>query len=222
MSVTQNSIPVMFIFHPTSLCYFDLVPPSWFFPSCSYTMSNKVDLFYTFLSLLSIPRTQSASIVSILFISLSFPSFSSFPFPSFAPCCIPAIFPYYLPLYILFPTLLSVSFPSLPLPQIQLDSNSLPGLNHQGPLVGPNHESVSPQRGFCLLTVETTDLHALCLWSVPRHLEAVEVITLICLTRRVTAHSRSAASPLAADNQGCSVLDVPTAVVYPRTFKSWM
>lgn len=45
MTVTQNSVPVVFIFHPTSLCYFDLVPLPWFFPSCSCTMSNKVDLF---------------------------------------------------------------------------------------------------------------------------------------------------------------------------------
>lgn len=83
------------------------------------------------------------------------------------------------------------SLPSVPLLQIQYDSHSLPGLNHQDLLQGPNRGSVSPQRGFCLLTVETNDLHALCLWSVPRHLEAVEVITVICLTRRATAHSHS-------------------------------
>lgn len=107
--------------------------------------------------------------------------------------CIPAMFPYCLstPTYIISPTLLSVSFPSLLLPQIQFDIHSPPGLNHQDLMVGPNHGSVSPQRGFCLLTVETNDLHALCLLSVARHLEAVEVIKLICLTRRATAHSHS-------------------------------
>lgn len=89
------------------------------------------------------------------------------------------------------PLLLSISLPSLPMPQIRFDSHSLPGLNHQDLLEGPNHRSVSPQRGFCLLTVETNDLHALCLWSVPRHLEAVEVIIVICLTRQATAHSHS-------------------------------
>lgn len=68
--------------------------------------------------------------------------------------------------------------------QIQFGSHSLSGLNHQDRLEEPKHESVSPQRGFCLLTVETSDLHALCLWSVPQHLEAVEVITVICLTGR--------------------------------------
>ncbi|KAI4810122.1 hypothetical protein KUCAC02_018969 [Chaenocephalus aceratus] len=37
--------------------------------------------------------------------------------------------------------------------QILLDSHSPPGLNDQDPLDGPNHGSVSPQRGFCLLTL---------------------------------------------------------------------
>lgn len=63
-----------------------------------------------------------------------------------------------------------LSFSSLPSPQIRFDSLSLPGLNHQGPLVGPNQGPVSPQRGFCLLAVETNDLHRT---AAPRHLEAV-------------------------------------------------
>lgn len=113
----------------------------------------------------------------------------------FLPCFHTAYLPLYSPPY------LSLSFPSLPLPLICLDSLSAPGLNHQDLLVGPNHGSVSLQRGFCLLTVETNDLHAFCLHNAPQHLEAVEVITVICLTRQVTANSG-----------GCSILDVTTAV----------
>lgn len=64
-----------------------------------------------------------------------------------------------------------LSFPSLLSPQIRFDSLSPPGLNHKGPLVGPNQGPVSPQRGFCLLTVETNDLR--CIASPRQHLEAV-------------------------------------------------
>lgn len=75
-------------------------------------------------------------------------------FPAVSPPCFHTL---YLPpiFYILSHALLS--FPSLPSPQIRFDSLSPPGLNHQGPLVGPNQGPVSPQRGFCLLTVETNE-----------------------------------------------------------------
>lgn len=102
-----------------------------------------------------------------------------------------AMFPYWDSTPTFFSILLFISLPSLLLLEIRFDSHSPPGLNHQDLLEGPNRGSVSPQMGFCLLTVETNDLHALCLWSAPRHLEAVEVITVICLTRQATAHSHS-------------------------------
>lgn len=136
--------------------------------------------------LLSIPKPHFPSIIYIL----------PYPFTSFIICSVlPAMFPYCLSIPILCPKLLSIFFSSLPLLQILRDSHSPPGLNHQDPLARPNHGSVSPQRGFCLLTVETHDLHALCLWSVPQHLEAVEVITVICSTRRATVHSQSPPPP---------------------------
>lgn len=82
-----------------------------------------------------------------------FPSFL-FLLPAVSPPCFHTV---YLPpiFYILSHALLS--FPSLPSAQICFDSLSPPGLNHQGPLVGPNQGPVSPQRGFCLLTVETNE-----------------------------------------------------------------
>lgn len=117
-------------------------------------------------------------------------SFPIFPIsPLYLPCAIfqPCFHIVYRPLRISSPP--QFSFPSLPLPQIWFDIHSPPGLNHQGLLVGPNHGSVSPQRGFCLLAVETNDLHALCLLSPHPHLEALEPIKVMRSTRQATAHS---------------------------------
>lgn len=133
------------------------------------------------------PKPHSCSTISNHCIFCIIFPFSPFCFPLSAPCCTPAMFPYCLST----PVLSSSSFPSLSSPQIQFDSHSLPGLNHQDLLVRPNHGPVSPQRGFCLLTVETNNLHALCLLSAHQHLEAVQVIRAACSTRRVTAHGRS-------------------------------
>lgn len=144
--------------------------------------------------LLSILKPHFPFIISILHLLCILSPFSSIFFPlsaSYLRTVIPAMFPYCQSGAILSPTLLSISFSSLPLSQIRFDSHSPPGLNHQVLLQGPNHRSGSPQRGFCLLTVETNDLHALCLWRATRHLEAVEVITVICFTRWATAHSHS-------------------------------
>lgn len=60
-----------------------------------------------------------------------------------------------------------LSCPSLPSPQIGSDSLSPPGLNHQGLLEGPNQGPVSPHRGFCLLAVETNDLHHIMKQALP-------------------------------------------------------
>lgn len=200
--VTNQSLLYFHLIPLPSLNHFGHVPPSFpdFSPLVPGQSVKQGCSFYTF-PLLHIffspsPNHTPLSIISILPLSL-------YPFPFLSICVslsslntllhtvIPTMFPYCLSNHILSPKLLSISFSSLPLLQILLDSHSPPGLNHQDLLEGPNHGSVSPQRGFCLLTVETNDLHALCLWSVPRHLEAVEVITVKCLTRRGTAHSHT-------------------------------
>lgn len=221
-AATNPSFLCFHFFSLSSLSHFDHIPPSFadfspLVPGRSVKQGCSFTLFpYSTSCLLSIPKTTLFfHYLYSSYFSVSFPSFSPVAFfyllPTLYPTVFPAMFPYCLSPPILSPSLLSISFPSLPLPQIWFDSHSLPGLNHQDLLEGPNHRPVSPQRGFCLLTVETNDLHALCLWSVPRHLEAVEVITVICLTRR-RLHTVSA-SPLAADGQGCSVFAVTAAVV---------
>lgn len=194
--IPVNNRPFLYFHSPTSFVPLLIIPHLQFliFPSVVPGQSTKQQCsFYTFPllhpSILSPPPTPSISkphsssimsplpffLYSFSFLFICFSLSSSFAIAAMFPYVY--VYPYPLP------------FPSLPLLQIQLDSHSLPGLNHQDLLEGPNRGSVSPQRGFCLLTVETNDLHALCLWSVPQHLEAVEVITVICLTRQATAHS---------------------------------
>lgn len=91
---------------------------------------------------------------------------------------------------------LQFSSPSLPVPPIGLDMHSPPGLNHQGLLtVAKLSVSVSPHGGFCLLAVETNDLHALCLLSPHPHLEALEPINVMHPTRRAAARSHCTRRP---------------------------
>lgn len=173
----------LFLFIPLApLFHFYHLPHS--FPDHLFLdkVQNK-DVLFTLLNIIFI-----LCLLCIIFPSSSFVFFIFFLYSTH---CYSATFPYCVSTPTFSSILLSISLPSLPLLQIQFDSHSPPGLNHQDLLEGPNRGSVSPQMGFCLLTVESNDLHALCLWSVPRHLEAVEVITVICLTRQATAHSHS-------------------------------
>lgn len=146
---------------------------------CSFTLSS------TFFP--SITEPLSPSTVPFFAFSMSFPIFPISPLYLLCAIFQLCFHIVYRPLRISSPP--QFSFPSLPLPQIWFDIHSPPGLNHQGLLVGPNHGSVSPQRGFCLLAVETNDLHALSLLSPHPHLEALEPIKVMRSTRQATAHS---------------------------------